>query len=267
MPEAHDHLPEAAHDASARRAAVEECVQRAAGRAATVVGAAGVLVAIVAAVLTVVWLAVPLSVLAVGAALAEYRRVLTAGPGEVLSSLVTRPPTDAERPRFANAVDGVRVRLGVPEPRLAVVDHAGVNAVVAAGADDADADLVVTSGLLESVPRLGLEAVVARQLALVRHGGARAASVAAALRRPWLSPFGAWVRDGLGPPDPIEADLTAAEVTRYPPGLVAALETAAGRDAAVPGAPPAAAALWLVPQSDGGDLPRIGDRTAVLREL
>jgi Zn-dependent protease with chaperone function len=173
------------------------------------------------------------------------------------------PPNLAEvgQARLANLVESVAVAVGVPEPRLRVVDDPGPNALVT-GPDPRRTTLIVTSGLLERLDRLALEAVIAQQLSIVRAGSTLRRDVAVVV----LGTFGrvvpalrllaaAAARDA-------DADLTAVGVTRYPPGLLAALEAvAAGPEV---GGPPILAPMWFVPPGTAADLDL---RLETMREL
>jgi hypothetical protein len=63
-------------------------------------------------------------------------------------------------------------------------------------------------------------------------------------------------------PTPALVDVAAVSLTRYPPGLLAALEKMNGVDTQVRGASPAIGHLWLVPPGT-----RLEERIDALREL
>ena len=169
--------------------------------------------------------------------------------------------TDVGPARLANLVESVAGAVGVPEPALRVVDDPGPNALVT-GDDPRRATLVVTSGLLERLDRLALEAVVAQQLSILRTGSTHRRDVAVAVLGsagrfvPPLGRMAASVAAEEG------ADIAAVAVTRYPPGLLAAL------DAVVAGpevtANPVLAPLWFAPP---GLADHLALRLETMREL
>jgi heat shock protein HtpX len=77
------------------------------------------------------------------------------------------------------------------------------------------------------------------------------------------------VRRAVDPRRELAADLAAARLTRYPPGLAAALDRLAEVGTAVPSAPAAVAHLWFAAPGAGGDEshPRPDERAEALREL
>ena len=177
--------------------------------------------------------------------------------GGAAPSLSDRGPA-----RLANLVESVAVAVGVPEPALRVVDDPAPNALVT-GFDSRRTTLVVTSGLLEQLDRLALEAVVAQQLSIIRTGATHrrdltvtvlgtAGRAIPGLRR--RATEAAAVERG--------ADVAAVGVTRYPPGLLAALEAvAAGPEVR---SSPVIAPLWFVPPGGADDLVL---RLETMREL
>lgn len=188
---------------------------------------------------------------------------LAAGP-VVLRLAGGGPPPLAERgpARLANLVESVAAAVGVPDPALRVVQDPAPNALVT-GRDPRRATLVVTSGLLERLDLLALEAVVAQQLSLVRGGTTHRRDVTVTvlgtvgraippLRR--MAADAAALERG--------ADIAAVGVTRYPPGLLAALDAVASgpqmRSSAV------IAPLWFAPPGEDADLAL---RLATMQEL
>lgn len=233
------------------------------------------------------------------------------GAGMVLAATAARPTTEADQPRLHNLLDGLCVGVGIPKPGLWVVDDPVPNALAVARTPD-EAAIVVTSAVARDLSRIEVEAVLAHQLGRIRRGDAVAGAAAVVtLTGPALlsAPPGGWSRgvaaDGLRPApgafgmapvmlaaplvrllatrnraeaDVALADQAAIEITRYPPGLQAALEKVPA-DAAVPAAAsPATGPLWLVgPPADGpaGDAIRrvyevrrpVAERIEVLQEL
>ena len=175
--------------------------------------------------------------------------------GAVVLRLAGGSPATLSEPgpaRLANLVESVALAVGIPEPALRVRQDPAPNALVT-GRSPRHATLVVTSGLLDRLDRLALEAVVAQQLSLIRDGTTRRRDVAVAvlgtsgqlvppLRR--LAARAAAVERG--------ADVAAVTVTRYPPGLLSALEAVtAGPEVR---SSPALAPLWFVPPGSADDL-------------
>jgi heat shock protein HtpX len=215
---------------------------------------------------------------AVGLALRTARR----GEAFVLGQIRAERADPVTYARFANLVDGLCSASGVPRPALYVVDHPALNALATARSPR-HASLAATSGLLGGLSRIELEGVVAHELTRIKAGDALVSTMAAATagRLPawcdWAfgvaSPGAAkgssapsdgggrqtilgWLlagpallsahilRRGLDPERELDADLATARLTRYPPGLLAALEKIAVADEEVP-RQHAIAHLWL----------------------
>jgi heat shock protein HtpX len=185
-------------------------------------------------------------------------------------------PSPADRDlRLHNLVEGLCVAAGLPKPHLHVVDDPALNAC-AVGRGPRTASVVVTSGLLETMDRIELEAVLAHEMARVRDHDTLPATLAVvlvgfpALAGPIGRPFHPLVRAGmrwcLGPGRTFEADVAAVDLTRYPPGLIAALQRIQETGSAVRSASAATAPLWIAPPLGDGD-PPLEVRIAALREL
>jgi heat shock protein HtpX len=156
---------------------------------------AAVLLPVVAylAMYLMMWVAMVLGVLAVGAGLAdvfsEDEAFLTgfAAVDAALSVLIllvvayllfrfasaivlrlagARPVTRDEEPELWRTVENLCIGAGLPQPRLYVVESGAANAF-ATGLDPARASLVVTRGLLGLLDRRELEGVVAHELAQI----------------------------------------------------------------------------------------------------
>jgi hypothetical protein len=135
-----------------------------------------------------------------------------------------------EHPRLHNLVDGLCAIAGVAKPELHVQpdDRADICSL---GVDGQRAHLIVTTGLLRDLTRVELEAVLAHELAHIKQLDIAPATVLAGLaptvagpivravigRRPATDDF------GIEP----HADLEGVRLTRYPPGLITALEKVA----------------------------------------
>jgi Zn-dependent protease with chaperone function len=137
-----------------------------------------------------------------------------------------------------------------------------------------DAALVVTSGLLNLLDRIELEAVVAHELAHIKRLDVASAALASSGIGTLLHALGGqratvWL---LGSDREIRADLAGVATTRYPPGLLSALERIAVLGDTRPSSVSSVvldrtSSCWLIPFG-GKDLDAAaGVRMDVLREL
>ena len=190
----------------------------------------------------------------------------------VLAGSRARPADPVAHARLHNLVEGLCASAGLPKPRLFVVDAPALNAF-ATGRHPRRAALVATTGLLDGLTRLELEAVVAHELAHVRQRDTAVSTLAAATIGLALGPVPPLRERALGralPPDRERwADLAAVALTRYPPGLVAALEKLRRGPTVVAGTPAAFAHLWIqTPVArPGGTHPPLQERIEALLEL
>lgn len=131
-----------------------------------------------------------------------------------LSLAGARPVDPEEHPRLHNLVEGLCASAGLPKPELYLVDDPAPNAF-SVGRNPTHASLAVTTGLLDKLSRVELEGVVAHELSHIRSHDILVTTTAVGL------PFLRFVL-----PDRREslADVTGVRLTRYPPGLIAALE-------------------------------------------
>jgi heat shock protein HtpX len=217
--------------------------------------------------------------------------------------LIGAHPVDPVRhARLVNLVGALCIGAGLPQPTLGIVDDPGCNAL-SVGRSHRHASLVVTEGLLSRLSRVELEAVLAHELAHIKsndiltstvavglfgvlHGPARAATgggagaLAASLLLPLEAFAGLGLQHAVDAPREAEADLNGSALTRYPPGMVAALEKMRDSGTLVAGAKAATAHLWLaapLPPVEGDHLawlvrlfdthPPLEQRIAALREL
>jgi heat shock protein HtpX len=206
------------------------------------------------------------------------------GPELALAATGSRPVGEADEPRLHNLVEGLCVGIGLAPPRLHIVEDAAANALAVARSVD-DADLVVTRGLLDRLSLVELEAVLAHELARIRRGeavvGALAGLTLGGPDAPFTSSLLAPVtRAIVGRGEPIESwsDIAAVEITRYPPGLVSALQTLEADATPLKAASPAVAHLWIHGPRPSGAFgqalarvyeapPPVGQRIEVLEEL
>lgn len=165
----------------------------------------------------------------------------------------TLAPSERQ-PRAHNLLDGLCPGAGVPKPELWVLDTPVPNSMVV-GTDPARARLVLTTGLLDVLTLVELEAVLAHELMHLRSGDAVPATVAIS---------SGWALAGRLPGRHREeaADLAALSLTRYPPGLAAALEKVPDRIPLAGLAARLTGHIWLA--SPGAPA---GPRAAVLRQM
>lgn len=205
-----------------------------------------------------------------------------------LSMSRARPATVEQYPRLHNVIEGLCIASGLPKPRLYIIDDVAPNAF-ATGRNPKHAAVAVTTGLLEKMNRIELEAVLAHELSHIKNddilvstlavtmvgvvalladigvrmlffGGGRSRSndnngggniiflvmAALALLLLVLSPIIARLmqfavsrrREAL-------ADMSGVEMTRYPPGLISALEKLKDDQTVVNSASRATAHLWI----------------------
>lgn len=223
--------------------------------------------------------------------------------------------------RLHNLVEGLCIASGLPKPRIYVIDDAAPNAF-ATGRNPKHAAIAVTTGLLDKMNRVELEAVLAHELSHIKNddilvstlavtmvglitlvgdfsirmmwwnGGRRGRNDRTGGSAPWLGFIGLGIlvlspvlarlmqfavsrrRESL-------ADVSAIEMTRYPPGMIAALEKLRDDATVVHSGSRATAHLWIEAPvarvEEEGRLskwnrlfdthPPIEDRIAALREL
>ncbi len=179
-------------------------------------------------------------------------------PARLVGRLATYPADDEREARLVNLVNGLCAAGGLPVPELRLIDDVAPNAIIL-GRDAERAALVCTTGLLDLLDRMELEAVVAHELAHVKRGDLRVAARATAalgLAAVLVPGSGEVVMRAAGREREALADLAGVRLTRYPPGLVAALE----KIGAAPTVRPAGigssvarltACLWFAPLVEG----------------
>jgi len=186
--------------------------------------------------------------------------------GRVRAWIGGRPATVEEFPRLHNTLDGLCLIHGIDPPDLYVLDVPTGNAAVLG--DRHRAVLVVTTGAVDSLDLVGLEALLAHAVARCRDGDLADETAAALFGR--VPVIGRLARR-LGDPDrAMAADLAGAELTRYPPGMQRTLTTLSGLGSAVERVPTSTAHLWLL-RPDGEEAtaihPPVDERVAALGEL
>jgi heat shock protein HtpX len=231
-------------------------------------------------------------------------------------------PADPQQyQRLHNLVEGLCIAAGLPKPRVYIVDDPAPNAF-ATGRNPKHAAIAVTTGLLEKMNRVELEGVIAHELSHVRNYDILVSTLAVTLvgsialltnigmRMMWWN--GGRVRregdrNGGNPLALVGlvllifapiiaklmqaavsrrretlADVSAVQMTRYPPGLISALEKLRADSTVTHSATTATAHMWIEqPMSgvgnDGGRFgalnrmfdthPPLEERIALLREL
>ena len=252
-------------------------------------------------------------VIAGGSAFAAYWK----SDSVALAMSRARPADPEQYPRLHNIVEGLCIASGLPKPRLYVVDDPAPNAF-ATGRNPKHAAVAVTTGLMAKMNRVELEGVLAHELSHVRNYDILISTLAVTLvgivalitdigmRAMW---FGGRNRDSgnqnavtavlailvlvlaplvaramqmtIGRKRESLADSSGVEMTRYPPGLISALEKLRDDQTVVRSGSRATAHLWIESPLDRerGDNkfgrlnslfdthPPLDQRIAALREL
>src|SRR5207245_600657 len=159
-----------------------------------------------------------------------------------------RPADPVQYARLHNVVEGLCIAAGLPKPRVYVIDDPAPNAF-ATGRDPRHAAVAVTTGLLDKLSRIELEGVLAHELSHVKNYDVLVSTVAVTLVglpslvltplfAPALQLTVSRRREAL-------ADFSGVELTRYPPGLIAALEKLQADTTVVRFNSRATAHLWI----------------------
>jgi heat shock protein HtpX len=235
----------------------------------------GVFIALVVFVVTAL-VGVPIVVAAVAGVVIGVSIVLLLfhqADALVLKGLRVQKADVRTQPRVLNVLGGLCDSHGFRKPVVVIVDDAGRNAC-GFGRHAHHGTMALTSGLVDSLDRLQLEAVLARELTALGAKSRPAATTAVSLRRFLPRRMGDnLVRRVQGDELAVREDFEAVRYTRYPPGLAAALATIDGGSPVVAGANRAARHLWLVDPTESPseetaspDWP-VSMRVAALREL
>ena len=199
--------------------------------------------------------------------------VLVAAAAVLISRRATRTvlrriggvPADADRhARLHNVVEGLCPAAGLPKPALVVVDDVAPNAL-ACGRRPRDAAIVVTQGLLDKLTRIELEGVLAHELSHIKSLDILPGTLAAV----FAAPFGPRVvAYAVRPEREALADVSGVAITRYPPGLLAALEKIEADGADFHSRSRTIDHLWLQPpKTVGMQHQPFEERIEALREL
>jgi heat shock protein HtpX len=125
------------------------------------------------------WFGLVMTLLGAGLAAYAYRT----GPEKVLWSTDAREivePATPEEQQLVNVVEEMAVASGLPRPRIWIVPDADPNAF-ATGRDAQGAHIAVTAGLLATLSRDELQAVVAHEMGHVKNLDVRLMTLLAAL--------------------------------------------------------------------------------------
>lgn len=173
----------------------------------------------------------------------------------VLAVSRATPADPTEHARLHNLVEGLCVASGLPKPRIYVIDDAAPNAF-AIGRSPQHAAIAVTTGLLAVMSRVELEAVLAHELSHIKNDDILTATLA--VTAPLL-------RRAVDRDCHALADVSAVQMTRYPPALISALQKLRADPATVQASSRATAHLWI--EAPLHAHPPIEERIAALQEL
>jgi heat shock protein HtpX len=198
-----------------------------------------------------------------------------------------KPADPHEYARLYNLVEGLCIASGLPKPRLYIIDDEAPNAF-STGRNPKHAAIAVTTGLLEKMNRVELEAVLAHELSHIRNYDILVMTLTVTMvgMIALLSDFflrftlfsgGRSVRSNNDQNNPVGilfmvfgfvllifapiiayvtqfavsrqreylADASGVQLTRYPPGLISALEKLKDDHTAIHSASKATAHLWI----------------------
>lgn len=156
------------------------------------------------------------------------RGVARAAEDSVLKGLAVSEATTDEAARLHNVVEGLCLSMGMTKPRLWTLALEEPVAL-AASQPHSVGSIVVSTGFVGTMDRMETEAVVAHLLVRLRSGDAQARTFFLAasrfLARFGLARLGSRVLASSLMSEPVNlVDLAACRVTRYPPGLMSALD-------------------------------------------
>ncbi len=204
----------------------------------------------------------------VAAALAIAAAAFMAADSLALRLLKARPLAEGGSLALRNQLEELCARTGLSEPDLYTV---GPGAPAIASVGRVDPVLVVTDGLTDDLTVVELEAAVARELARIDSGATTVDTLAVSFITVPFGFLGAVAAKALrffrGGDHDARIDLDGIAITRYPPGMSAALS----KMTAIPAAASAAVThLWAVDTNTSTVVPGsygIEERLALLQEL
>ncbi len=190
------------------------------------------------------------------------------GAGRLVTALAgARPPASAEAERAEVYLEALCLGAGLSVPQLAVIDDEACGAL-AYGRGPRSATIAVTSGLLAQMAPTELEGTLAHLLARIADGTARRDTNLCALAL-LGGPVGAvWASRRLDAARVVAVDVSAAKLTRFPPGLMGALARMGESAAGLRRRSPAIRHLWMHEALGPGSLRvRLEDRITFLSDL
>ena len=206
-----------------------------------------------------------------------------AGDKLVLAQSQARELAPGEEPQLRNVVETLSIGLGIPPPRIYLIDDTAPNAF-ATGRDPKHASIAVTRGLIDKLDRTELEGVIAHELSHVGNHDIRVMLLVTvlvgtiALLSDWMFRSFAWgggrrgrdrgggggiiliiaivlailtpiiatlIQLAVSRQREYLADASGALLTRYPPGLASALRKIAADKEALEVANKATASLYF----------------------
>jgi heat shock protein HtpX len=186
-----------------------------------------------------------------------------------------RPADPEQYARLHNVIEGLCIAAGLPKPELYVIDDPAPNAF-ATGRNQRHAAIAVTTGLLDKLSRIELEGVLAHELNHVKNDDILPSTLAVTfvgLPAVLLPPvFGPIMRLAVDSRRESSADVNGVALTRYPPGLISALERIDADPTALHSDSRAIAHMWIALPSAGGNRlvdthPPLDERIRLLKEL
>jgi len=217
--------------------------------------------AVVAVILSVAWIVV-------------VKVKLSSSKKEMLLGLDLDPLVAGTQPQLENLLEGLCASSGVTDPEVYLLDSPSMNGFVAA--NRSGCCVILTTGLAMGLGRLELEGVLANLLGRQRDGSARYATSVISMFG--SSGYGARkLAAGLGQQRSVISDMAAIDLTKYPPGLIAAFSQMQLVGTTIPNAPDNTAPLWLAAVAEPTDqepsplaetsMQPLTYRIAVLQEL
>lgn len=204
----------------------------------------------------------------IAAALAVSAAAFFAAESLALRLLKARPLAEGGSLALRNQLEELCARTGVAEPELYTV---GTGAPAIASVGRVGNALIVTDGLTDDLTVVELEAAVARELARIRSGSTTIDTLAVSFITVPFGFLGGFAQKALrffrGGDHDARIDLDGIAITRYPPGMSAALSK---MTAVPPSESSAVAHLWAIGGRSSGSAPGtygIEERLELLHEL